>query len=63
MSLDPELAKKVLKVYSTSFKKILNEHSSHGLLGDFDSDVANEIRSNLDRQYSSGDGLKVFYAH
>ena len=58
MNLDPELAKKVLKVYSSSFKKILDEHSSYGMLGDFDPPTATQIHLNLDRYHGADDATR-----
>ena len=62
MSLDPDLAKKVLKVYSNSFKKMYNELSSLGLLGVFGPDIADGIRLNAERHYGSDDAFEgLFY--
>ena len=61
MSLDPDLAKKVLKVYSNSFKKMYNELSSYGLLGVFGPDIANEIRLNAERHYGSDDAFEGLF--
>ena len=61
MSLDPDLAKKVLKVYSNSFKKMYNELSSLGLLGVFGPDIANGIRLMLKGTMGQMMHLKVCF--
>ena len=52
MSLDPNLAKTVFKVYSMSFKIILQGKS---LLANFDLTTAKETTSNLERYCGSDD--------
>ena len=53
--MDPELAKKVVKVYTDNFKNILDERSSYGLLGKFDPLTAMELKKNLDRHHSDNE--------
>ena len=61
MSLDPDLAKKVLKLYPTSFKKMLDEHSSYGLPGAFDPHTASAIYLNIERYYGADDAFEGLF--
>ena len=49
MILDPELARKVLKVYALHFKSLLEDSTEYGLFRHFDPNTAMEIKRNLDR--------------
>jgi len=52
MALEPELAKKVLQVYSSKFKDLLQGRSLFGVLSQFDPGDAKQITDNLDRHYA-----------
>ena len=50
--LDPELAKKVLKVYIMKTKSLLDERSPQGLFGIFNPGTTFQIKGNLDRHHA-----------
>ena len=50
--LDPELAKKVLKVYILNSKSLLDEKSPQGLFGIFNPGTTFQVKGNLDRHHA-----------